>query len=260
MVHSYGLFILHWAILFCIASSKSCSLLLSIGLHQGCLWHQFCSELLCTGYLGANSRSIRFGGFKISSAFYGLPAPLGPIKKWPSTWTKTAAECEVAGKRLGTSKSVAMVLSWKRVSKRSVPAPSGEVQVVCDLVHKWGKIGAGNWQVDWGSICCIEERAKLDHEDVNLLVSLYSNPQLWSQATQQEVEMNFIHRVAGLILRDRERSSDIWKGVESLLVHIKRSQLRCSGCLLWEVFWADHAWDVSFFIRPWNALTYFHRS
>lgn len=83
-------------------------------------------------------RSVRFGGLKISSLLFmdyllRLAPSNSDLQLAPRLF---AVECEVAGKRLGTSKSVAMVLSWKRVSKRSVPAPSREVQVVCDLVRK----------------------------------------------------------------------------------------------------------------------------
>ena len=44
----------------------------------------------------------------------------------------------------------------------------------------------------------------------------------------QVAKMSFLCRVAGLSLRDRVRSSDIWERlrVELLLLHIERSQLR----------------------------------
>ncbi len=44
----------------------------------------------------------------------------------------------------------------------------------------------------------------------------------------QAAEMSFLRRVAGLSLRDRVRSSDIWResGVEPLLLRDERSQLR----------------------------------
>jgi len=47
-------------------------------------------------------------------------------------------------------------------------------------------------------------------------------------------EMSFLRRVAGLSLRDRVRSSDIRRelGVEPLLVHVERSQLRWFGHLI----------------------------
>ena len=58
--------------------------------------------------------------------------------------------------------------------------------------------------------------------------------------------MSFLRRVAGLSLRDKVRSSDIRRelGVEPLLLHVERSQLRSfghltrmpSGCLPLEVF------------------------
>jgi len=49
--------------------------------------------------------------------------------------------------------------------------------------------------------------------------------------------MGFLQRLAGLSLRDRVRSSAIWRelGVEPLLLHIRRSQLRWFiwlGCLM----------------------------
>jgi len=60
--------------------------------------------------------------------------------------------------------------------------------------------------------------------------------------------MGFLHRVSGLSLRDRVRSSVIREGlgVERLLLHIERSQMRWLGHLLrmppgrlpGEVFWA----------------------
>ncbi|KAF7641884.1 hypothetical protein LDENG_00269530 [Lucifuga dentata] len=60
--------------------------------------------------------------------------------------------------------------------------------------------------------------------------------------------MRFLHRVSGLTLRDRVRSSDIREGlgVELLLLRIERSQLRwyrhlvrtSPGCLPGEVFQA----------------------
>ncbi len=62
----------------------------------------------------------------------------------------------------------------------------------------------------------------------------------------QAAEMSFLCRVAGLSLRDRVRSSDIWRElrVEPLLLHVERSQLRWfrhlirmpPGCLPVEVF------------------------
>jgi len=60
--------------------------------------------------------------------------------------------------------------------------------------------------------------------------------------------MSFLRRVAGLSLRDRVRSTDIRRelGLEPLLLHVERSQLRCFGHLIrmppgqlpLEVFWA----------------------
>ncbi|KAI3377011.1 hypothetical protein L3Q82_000237 [Scortum barcoo] len=59
---------------------------------------------------------------------------------------------------------------------------------------------------------------------------------LWIQAS----EMSFLHRVAGLSLRDNVRSSDIWRKlrVEPLLLCIEGSRIS-SGCLYLEVFQAQ---------------------
>ena len=47
-------------------------------------------------------------------------------------------------------------------------------------------------------------------------------------------KMSFLRRVAGLTLRDRVRSSDIWEElrVEPLLLWVERSQLRWFGHLV----------------------------
>jgi hypothetical protein len=50
----------------------------------------------------------------------------------------------------------------------------------------------------------------------------------------QSAKMRFLHRVAGLTLRDKIRSSDIRETlqIEPLLLHIERSQLRWLGHVL----------------------------
>ena len=66
-----------------------------------------------------------------------------------------------------------------------------------------------------------------------------SGHELWvvTQRTRswvQAAEMSFLHRVAGLSLRDRVRSSVIWEelGVDPLLLHVERSQIRWLGHLV----------------------------
>jgi len=89
----------------------------------------------------------------------------------------------------------------------------------------------------------------------------------WIQADK----ICFLCRVAGLSLRDRVRSSDIRRelGVEPLLIHVKRSQLRWFGHLirmppgrLLEVFrarltgrrpWGRTARGIIYLIWPGNA-------
>ena len=58
---------------------------------------------------------------------------------------------------------------------------------------------------------------------------------LWAMISWiQAAEMSFSHRVTELFLRDRLRNSIIWERlrVESLILHIKRSQLRWFGRLV----------------------------
>ncbi|TWW62808.1 hypothetical protein D4764_04G0014550 [Takifugu flavidus] len=68
------------------------------------------------------------------------------------------------------------------------------------------------------------DRMSLPSEDLNKI-------------TVQAAEMSFLRRVAGLSLRDRVRSSAIREelGVESLLLHVERSQMR----------WLGHPLDAS---------------
>ncbi|TWW64333.1 hypothetical protein D4764_03G0013410 [Takifugu flavidus] len=78
----------------------------------------------------------------------------------------------------------------------------------------------------------------------DLLVDLRSYPHLWSwspwvmtertRSRVQAAEMSFLLRVAELSLRDRVRSSAIREevGVEPLLLHIERSQMRWLGHLV----------------------------
>lgn len=99
---------------------------------------------------------------------------------------------------------------------------------------------------------CREEGAKLESRTLNLLVNLGPNPHIWSRAqgNDQKNEIAGLSvDVSGLSLRDRLRSSDIQREfkVESLLLGLERSQMRCSrhltrmspGRLSVEVFWAD---------------------
>ena len=53
--------------------------------------------------------------------------------------------------------------------------------------------------------------------------------------------MYFFLRVAGLSLRVRMRSLDIWEefGIEPLLLHIERSQLRGFQHLVWDAPWTS---------------------
>jgi len=86
-----------------------------------------------------------------------------------------------------------------------------------------GQNGAGDGQTDWCGICsnagavpvrCGEERSDQNNE-----------------IADTSGQMSFLRRVAGLSVRDRVRISDIQRelGVELLLLHVERSQLRWFG-------------------------------
>ncbi|KAK3523969.1 hypothetical protein QTP70_017490, partial [Hemibagrus guttatus] len=109
-----------------------------------------------------------------------------------------AAECEAAGMRVSTSKSEAMVLDRKKV--------------VCTLQF---------------SI----------YQSIYVPTLTYGH-ELWVMTERvrsriQAAEMSFLRRVAGRSLRDRVRSSVTREelGVEPLLLHIERGQLRWLGHL-----------------------------
>ncbi|KAI3373320.1 hypothetical protein L3Q82_006620 [Scortum barcoo] len=170
-----------------------------------------------------------------------------------------AAECEAAGMRISTSKSKAMVLDDRkrvacplRVGGEVLPQVE-EFKCLGVLFTSEGKmereidskrIGAASAVM---RLCtgpsCSEEGAEskgeaLDALPVNLPPTLTYGHELWvmterTRSRIQAAEMSFLRRVAGRSLRDRVRSSVTREelGVEPLLLHIERSQLRWLGHL-----------------------------
>ena len=90
---------------------------------------------------------------------------------------------------------------------------------------------------------CGDEGAESEGKDLDLPVHLHSNPHLWSWAfgsdRKNEIadtsgQNEFLSLGGWLSLGDRVRSSDIQRelGVEPLLLHVERGQLRWFGHLI----------------------------
>ncbi|KAF7640778.1 hypothetical protein LDENG_00014950, partial [Lucifuga dentata] len=84
----------------------------------------------------------------------------------------------------------------------------------------------------------LSQKARLSiYQSIYVPILTYGH-ELWvmtkrTRSRIQATKMKFLRRVSGLTLRDRVRSSDIQEGlgVEPLLLHIKRNQLRWFGHL-----------------------------
>ncbi|KAK3563105.1 hypothetical protein QTP86_016341, partial [Hemibagrus guttatus] len=125
--------------------------------------------------------------------------------------------------RVSTSKSEAMVLDWKKVActlqvGREVLPQVEEFKYLGDLFTSEGRMDQG---------------AEPEGEALDLPVN-----ELWVMTERvrsriQAAEMSFLRRVAGRSIRDRLRSSVTREelGVEPLLLHIERGQLRWLGHL-----------------------------
>ncbi|PWA27268.1 hypothetical protein CCH79_00018322 [Gambusia affinis] len=93
-----------------------------------------------------------------------------------------------------------------------------------DLVHEWGKKGAGDRQADWRSVCCkralyqsvvvkreLSQKARLSiHRSIYVPTLIYGH-ELWVMTERtrswiQAAEMGFLQRVSGLALRDRSHN------------------------------------------------------
>ncbi|KAK3510880.1 hypothetical protein QTP70_022839, partial [Hemibagrus guttatus] len=168
-----------------------------------------------------------------------------------------AAECEAAGMRVSTSKSEAMVLDWKMVA--CTLQVGGEVlPQVEEFKYLWvlftsegrmdreidRRIGAAAavMRSMYRSVVVKKElsrKAKLLIYQSIYVPTLTYGHELWVMTERvrsriQAAEMSFLRRVAGRSLRDRVRSSVTQEelGVEPLLLHIERRQLRWLGHLL----------------------------
>uniref|UniRef100_A0AAV2JL93 ribonuclease H n=1 Tax=Knipowitschia caucasica TaxID=637954 RepID=A0AAV2JL93_KNICA len=243
-----------------IAGSKSDLFPVNVGLRQGCPL----SPVLFTVFMDRISRrsqgseGVRFGDHRISSLLFAddvvLLAPTN--QDLQHALGRFAAECEAAGMRISTSKSEAMVLDRKKV-----PCPlqvGGEVLPQVEEFKYLGVLftseGRMEHEIDRriGAACAVmrslyrtvvvkrelSRKAKLSIYRSIFVPSLTYGHELWvmterTRSRIQAVEMSFLRRVAGRSLRDRVRSSVTREelGVEPLLLHVERNQLRWLGHL-----------------------------
>ncbi|KAK3515257.1 hypothetical protein QTP70_013021, partial [Hemibagrus guttatus] len=167
-----------------------------------------------------------------------------------------AAECEAAGMRVSTSKSEAMVLDRKKVA--CTLQVGGEVLPQVEDFKYLGVLFTSEGRMDreidrrisaaaavmrsmyWSVVVKKElsRKAKLSIYQSIYVPTLTYGHELWVMTERvrsriQAAEMSFLRRVAGCSLRDRVRSSVTREelGVEPLLFHIERGQLRWLGHL-----------------------------
>uniref|UniRef100_A0A3B3QX38 Reverse transcriptase domain-containing protein n=1 Tax=Paramormyrops kingsleyae TaxID=1676925 RepID=A0A3B3QX38_9TELE len=258
-----------------IAGSKSELFLVRVGLRQGCPL----SPILFITFMDRISRcsqgveGVRFGDIRIRSLLFADDVALlaSSDRDLRLSLEQFAAECEEAGMKISTSKSETMVLSWKRVEcslqvGEEVLPQVVEFKYLRVLFMSEGRMEREiNRQIGAASAVMrvlhrpvmvkkeLSQKAKLSIYQSIYGPTLTYGHKLWvvierMRSQVQAAKMSFLHRVAGLSLRDRVRSSFIQDGlrVEPLLLRIERSQMRWLGLLLrmppgrlpGEVFWA----------------------
>ncbi|KAK3518681.1 hypothetical protein QTP70_007172 [Hemibagrus guttatus] len=180
-----------------------------------------------------------------------------------------AAECEAAGMRVSTSKSEAMVLDWKKMACTLQAGGEFLPQVeefkylgvlfmieerMDREIDRWIGAAAAVMRSMYQSVVVKKElsrKTKLSIYQSIYVPTLTYGHELWVMTKKirsriQPAEMSFLRRVAGCSLRNKVRSSVTREelGVEPLLLHIERGQLKWlghlfrmpPGCLPWEVF------------------------
>ncbi|KAK3542618.1 hypothetical protein QTP86_031319, partial [Hemibagrus guttatus] len=243
-----------------IASCKSDLFPVHVGLRQGCPL----SPVLFIVFMDRISRrsqgleGVWFGDHRISSLIFAddvlLLAPSSLDLQ--HALGRFAAECEAAGMRVSTSKSEAMVLDRKKVA--CTLQIGGEVLPQVEEFKYLGVLFTSEGRMDreidrrigaaaaimrsmYRSVVVKKElsrKAKLSIYQSIYIPTLTYDHELWVMTERvrsriQAAEMSFLCRVAGRSLRDRVRSSVPREelGVNPLLLHIERGQLRWLGHL-----------------------------
>ncbi|KAK3537395.1 hypothetical protein QTP70_008853 [Hemibagrus guttatus] len=216
-----------------IASCKSDLFPVHVGLRQGCPL----SLVLFIVFMDRISRcsqgleGVRFGDHRISLLLFAddvvLLAPSSlDLQQALGCF---AAECEAAGMRVSTSKSEAMVLfTSEGKMDREIDRRIGAVAAVMQSMYRSVVVKKE-----------LSQKAKLSIYQAIYVPTLTYGHELWViteriRSRIQAAKMTFLRRVAGRSLRDRVRSSVTQEelGVEPLLLHIERGQLRWLGHLL----------------------------
>ncbi|KAK3523553.1 hypothetical protein QTP70_002456 [Hemibagrus guttatus] len=223
---------------------------------------EFAQPMSLVAFCGRTSRrsqgleGVRFGDHRISLLIFAddvvLLASSGLDLQ--HALGRFAAECE--GMRVSTSKSKAMVLDRKKVA--CTLQVGGEVLPQVEEFKYLGVLFTSEGRMDreidrrigaavavmrsmYRSVVVKKElsrKAKLSIYQSIYFPTLIYGHELWVMTERvrsriQAAEMSFLRRVAGRSLRDRVRSSVTREelGVEPLLLHIERGQLRWLGHL-----------------------------
>ncbi|KAK3517314.1 hypothetical protein QTP70_002959 [Hemibagrus guttatus] len=185
---------------------------------------------------------------------YGMMLSCWLLQAWTYSmhWGVFAAECEAAGMRVSTSKSEAMVLDRKKVA--CTLQVGGELLPQVEEFKYLGVLFTSEGRMDHeidrqiGAAAAVmrsvvvkkelSQKAKPSIYQSIYVPTITYGHELWVMTERvrsriQAAEMSFLRRVAGRSLRDRVRSSVTWEelGVEPLLLHIERGQLRWLGHL-----------------------------
>ncbi|TWW69469.1 hypothetical protein D4764_18G0002750 [Takifugu flavidus] len=212
---------------------------------------------------------VQFGDLRIGYLLFADDVVLSSACDLQRSLDRFAVACEEAGMKISTSKSEAMVLNRKKVEcllgiKEEILPQVEEFKYLGVLFTSEGRrerkidrrigVASAVLRTLHRSIVVkreLSQKAKLSIYQSIFVPTLTYGHELWvmterTRSRVQAAEMSFLHRVAGLSLRDRVRSSAIREelGVESLLLRVERSQMRWlghlvrlpPGCLPGEVF------------------------
>ncbi|KAK7929823.1 hypothetical protein WMY93_006218 [Mugilogobius chulae] len=195
---------------------------------------ELCSHCRQISRRSQGPEGVQFGDHRISSLLFADDVALmaSSNQDLQHALGRFAAECEAAEMKISSSKSEAMVLDRKKVPclsrmEREIDRRIGAASAVMRSLYRTVVVKKE-----------LSRKAKLSIYRSIYVPTLTYGHELWvmterTRSRIQAVEMSFLRRVAGRSLRDRVRSSVTREelGVEPLLLHVERSQLRWLGHL-----------------------------